>query len=1030
MDTASSQQIETGKDLLNPFPGLRPFHPQEAHLFFGREGQSEEILENLSRNRFAAVLGASGSGKSSLIYCGLLPILYGGFLHNNRSKWRIAISRPGTNPIANLASSLSHAFSKYSSQEDIDSDSFINQAVLKRSSDGIQNVVNQYGLNDDENVLILIDQFEELFRYQYSGKESDVLDNVDHFVNLIVNAVKQQDLPVYVVITMRSDFIGDCSPFQQLTRLINDSHYLIPRMTREDFRKAIMGPVSVGGGKISDQLVQLLLNEMGNNPDHLPILQHALMRTWEYWVVHSDTSHPMSITEYEAIGRLERALSNHANDAFYELSLDEKRTCEVVFKSLTEKGADNRGIRRPTSVIELSAIAETATDEVIRVVEVFRKKGRTFLTPSPDVPLDENSIVDISHESLMRVWDKLKIWVDEESSAVKMYIRLAESADLYSEGKANLWGPPDLQLALTWREKQKPNLAWATRYHPAFERTIVYLRTSEEEYIAEEENKIRLQKRALRRSRIVALILGTAGMISIGLGILALIQRQDAIKWGEEAVKAGEEAIEQRAKAVEQAELAEKQRVIAEQKEEEAREQQKLAEESQKRAEQQRLIALRNLEEAERQKQIAANREQEAQEQRRLAQESEKLAVEQQRLAEIASQDAERRRMLSIAQSMAVKSQQMRTDTLLKGLLAFQAYHFNNDYQGVSYNPDVFKALYSGLGFFKGTNFNLLSSHQSMVRTTMQVGQIIYSGGSDGQIVSIASDLETTTKIAENLSIVKKLAQSEGFIYGLTNNGLLKYDIASGNIDFFEHRAPEIKDLIVFGQGKILLIFDKSVSLANEFGASAQEVFRSDGKINATKYNEEKGMLMIAFSDGRISILNIKESETPTTRPFANVPESNWGEIGYNPIKKILAGGFGNNQGAVYLWNIETGQQLSVLRGHVAKITGIAFSNNGKLMATASYDGTVRLWHLDDLNTLPIVFDDHESWVTSVMFTNDDRHIVSGGRSGNLRVYPVEITSMVNSYCNFLSRQLTQEEWNSYVGEDIKYNPTKCTKQE
>ncbi|PKP36487.1 MAG: High-affnity carbon uptake protein Hat/HatR, partial [Bacteroidetes bacterium HGW-Bacteroidetes-15] len=413
MDTISNQDTLTEK-LQNPFPGLRPFHPNEAHLFFGREGQSEEILENLAKNRFAAVLGASGSGKSSLIYCGLLPTLYGGFLHNGRSKWRIAISRPGSDPTANLARSIAKAFKEGSQKDDFEADTFINQAVLRRSSSGISNVINQYKLGKDENFLILVDQFEELFRYQYSGKDSDALDKVDHFINLLVNIVKQQELPVYLVITMRSDFIGDCSPFQQFTRLINDSHYLIPRMTREDFRKAITGPVSVGGGEISDQLVQLLLNEMGNNPDHLPILQHALMRTWEHWVNHSDRSFPMGITEYEAIGRLERALSNHANDAFYELNVEQKRTCEVVFKSLTEKGADNRGIRRPTTAKELAAIAETTVGEVIRVVEVFRMKGRTFLTPSPEVELNENSVVDISHESLMRVWDKLKIWVDEE----------------------------------------------------------------------------------------------------------------------------------------------------------------------------------------------------------------------------------------------------------------------------------------------------------------------------------------------------------------------------------------------------------------------------------------------------------------------------------------------------------------------------------------------------------------------------------------------------------------------------------------
>jgi hypothetical protein len=1015
MDMVTGKILNSNR-LQNPFPGLRPFHPKEAHLFFGRDGQSEEILNNLAANKFAAILGASGTGKSSLIYCGLLPILHGGFLYNGRSKWRIAISRPGTGPVLNLAQSLAKAFSGYTKESnDLETDGLINQAILNRSAEGISNVINQYGLAGDENVLILIDQFEELFRYQYSGKDKDALDKVDHFINLLVNVVRQSEIPVYVVITMRSDFIGDCSPFQQFTSLINDSHYLIPRMTRDDFRKAIIGPVSVGGGKISDKLVQLLLNEMGNNPDHLPILQHALMRTWDYWVKHSDTSIPIGITEYEAIGRLEQALSNHANDAFYELSSDQRKTCEIVFKSLTEKGADNRGIRRPTSVKDLALIAETTPEEVMHVVEVFRGKGRTFLTPLPDIELNENSIIDISHESLMRVWDKLKIWVDEESNAVKMYIRLAESADLYSEGKANLWGPPDLQLAITWREKQKPNLAWAVRYHPAFERTMVYLRTSEEEYIAEEENKIRLQKRAIRRSRIVALILGSAGMVSIALGILALIQRQDAIQFGNEA-------IEQRALAVQQAAEAERQRILAEQKEQEALEQKELADENRKQAEQQRLIALRNLNEADRQRFIANQKEQEAQEQRT-------LAVEQQKLAEQASLEAERRRMLSIAQSMAVKSQQMRTDTLLKGLLAYQAYHFNNDYNGVEYNPDVFKALYSGISFFKGLEHNVFAKHSGMVRAFLQVDNRVFAAGSDGLISSLTIPFKDQSIILEGLSIVKKLIEFERKIYALTINGIIQYDINSGSYEFYSHPVPEIKDLIITEKGEFLLVFDNSINISEGFGKPSSEIFRSDGRIKTSVYIPSVAKIYLAYANGSIASLDISNKAKLTPIEFAAIPSSNWESIAFNSSKNLVAGGFGNDQGAVYLWDAASGNQVAVLRGHIAQISKIAFSSDGSLMATASYDGTVRLWHLNDLNTLPIVFDDFDSWVTSLTFTKDDRYIISGGRHGRIRVYPVEITTMTMEYCSFLNRELSREEWNSYVGEDLEYKPVKCKNQ-
>ena len=94
------------RKLFNPFPGLRPFTIAESHLFFGREGQSEEVLSNLSKNRFVAVVGSSGSGKSSLMYCGVVPILHGGFITEAGSKWKIIPSRPGNDPIGNLAKGI------------------------------------------------------------------------------------------------------------------------------------------------------------------------------------------------------------------------------------------------------------------------------------------------------------------------------------------------------------------------------------------------------------------------------------------------------------------------------------------------------------------------------------------------------------------------------------------------------------------------------------------------------------------------------------------------------------------------------------------------------------------------------------------------------------------------------------------------------------------------------------------------------------------------------------------------------------
>lgn len=1004
---------------MNPFPGLRPFHTSEAHLFFGREGQSEEVLNNLAKNKFVAVLGASGTGKSSLIYCGLLPTLYGGFLHNGKSKWKIVITRPGLNPIGNLAKSIAETIGHSKDAQSIETDSLIDQALLKRSSAGIQNVIKQYGIDQSENILILVDQFEELFRYQYSSKDSSAINQSEHFVNLLLSAIKQTELPIYVVITMRSDFIGDCSPYQGLTKHINDSHYLIPRMTRDDFRKAITGPIAVGGGTITDQLVQLLLNEMGNNPDELPILQHALMRTWDYWVNNTNHTHSIGINEYEAVGRMERALSVHANEAYDEISFEQKKICEVVFKSLTEKGADNRGIRRPTSVAELARIAETTPDEVIKIVEIFRKKGRTFLTPPPGVELKDDTFIDISHESLMRVWDKLKTWVEDEAAAVKMYIRLADSAELYDQGKTSLWGPPDLQLALNWREKQKPNLAWASRYNPAFERTLVYLKTSEEEYIAEEENKIRLQKRAIRRSRIVALILGTAGMISIGLGILALVQRQDALNAQAEAEK-------QREIATAQADTAQLQKALAQENAKQALIQKDSADIQRQLAERQTIIAKNNLIEADRQRSIAQQKSIEAQEQQKLAEKNAARAQEQQKIAEQASKDAERRRMLSIAQSMAVKSEQLTSDTLLKGLLAYQSYAFNQDFTGVSYDPDVYRAIYSAVKLFKGDAFNVYASHSSLIRTMVQVGNTLYSAGSDGRLISWDINSKVPQILNSELSIVKKIVVSGNTLYGVTDNRFFSYDLVAKTSDLYTIQPNEIRDFFILSNDSLLIVYNQSINLTNSYKNRGREIYKSESRINAVKYCSAENNVFVANLDGSIVELSNVLSNKPTARQIVSVPQSNWGDLAYNSQRNILVAGLGNNQGTIYMWDLKSGQQPRILRGHTAKISAITFTNDGQYMASSSYDGSVRLWNVQDLNTLPIVLNDHSTWATYVVFSTDGRFVFTGDKVGNIRKYPMNVDYLIEGYCDYLKRSLTEEEWKNYVGEDIPYKPNKC----
>ena len=463
----------------NPFPGLRAFSATESHLFFGRETATDELLRKLRTNRFIAVVGTSGSGKSSLVLAGMLPDLHGGFMASAGSSWRVAVLRPGDAPIHALAASLAAPSVFGASDESDDMQLAITETVLRRGTLGLVEATRQARLPARENLLVLVDQFEELFRFKQSAGGQRAVNEAAAFVKLLLEAVRQDELPIYVVLTMRSEYLGDCTQFRDLPEAINAGQYLIPRMTREQRRQAIMGPVAVGGAGMTAPLVQRLLNDVGDNPDQLPILQHAMMRTWDYWAEDQEENKPIDLPHYEETGGMAEALSRHADEAFNAIAdKRHQKIAERLFKRLTGKGTDNREMRFPARLAELCAVTGAKESQVIAVIDAFRQEGRSFLMPPQHVPLTGQSLIDISHESLIRIWQRLRQWVNEEAQSARIYRRLAETSALYAKKEAGLWRKPDLQIALGWRHLNQPSASWAKRYHPDFEDAMTFLNKS------------------------------------------------------------------------------------------------------------------------------------------------------------------------------------------------------------------------------------------------------------------------------------------------------------------------------------------------------------------------------------------------------------------------------------------------------------------------------------------------------------------------------------------------------------------------
>jgi WD40 repeat protein len=573
---------------LNPFPGLRAFRADEDYLFFGREEQTMELVQRLGHNRFVAVVGTSGSGKSSLVRCGLLSELLGGKMLGAGAAWEVAVTHPGGHPLGLLTEAILEA-DLYDREEENAREHLL--ATLSRSHFGLVEAVKQASLGEGTNFLLVVDQFEEIFRFHEAGQVQQEAAN--EFVSLLLEAVAQKDVPIYVVLTMRSDFIGECGQFEGLAEMVNRGEFLIPRLTREQYKRIIEGPIKVAGGEITPRLLQRLLNDIGQQQDQLPCLQHALMRTWAVWAEKGD-SQALDLDDYQRVGRMAQALSLHADEIYDSLADDRQRElCRGMFQALTVQETENRGIRRPQRLSSLCQILEVKRDELVPIINAFRRPGVTFLMPSADVELTDQTIVDISHESLMRVWTRLRHWVEEEAQAAGIYRRLSESAALYHQGKAGLYRDPELGIALAWRESKRPNRAWAERYLPGFADAMAFLEASrqaaeEEEHAREaarqheleqaqqlaeaQRQRLDQQHRAARRLRVMLGGLAGVAMVAVVACVIALRARANA-KWhaqiAEMQATAAKENGERAGRAQQAAEAAladvERERVRAEQ---------------------------------------------------------------------------------------------------------------------------------------------------------------------------------------------------------------------------------------------------------------------------------------------------------------------------------------------------------------------------------------------------------------------------------------------------------------------------------
>ena len=400
-----------------PYTGLRSFTEEESLYFKGRDLQIDQITALLEQNKFLMVTGASGEGKSSLIYAGLFPNARAGFFKAKYTNWVVADFRPERSPVKNMAEAIADKFDKQAS---------IVETELRRGFSSLIDLYtnSEYYIDEQEegwqqldepekknrkrkaaNLMILVDQFEEFFTNPENFYNEAPSQDSQIVVNLILETARiaiKKNIPVYVVCTMRSDYIGQCSAFRGLPEYIGFSQFFVPRLKRKDLKQVIEEPAILSGNRISQRLIERLVYDLSEGVDQLPILQHALSQVW---LAANNGRQEMDLLHYAMVGGMP------AN----ELPDDDQPMFQKWFDNLPEhkrKYYHDTGLNK---VIEIHASI------------LYETAWQSYNKNHPDKPISQQEakrIIAISFSCLTKI---------DNSRAVRNRMSLKEIAGIINE---------------------------------------------------------------------------------------------------------------------------------------------------------------------------------------------------------------------------------------------------------------------------------------------------------------------------------------------------------------------------------------------------------------------------------------------------------------------------------------------------------------------------------------------------------------------------------------------------------------------
>ena len=473
-----------GRDVLAvetcPYKGLAAFERDDSAYFFGRERLVGELAARTVQVGLLGVVGASGSGKSSVIGAGLLPSLAAGLLPGSEN-WKQVAVRPGEHPMNALRAALS-----------------------SEAEDPIEEVVE--ALAPEGRLVLVVDQFEETFTLCDDEAERS------NFVRALTSAAKRWPENVAVILAIRADYYGHCAPYPDLAEALGANHVLVGPLTREELKRAIELPARRAGLRVESALADALVEEVSDEPGGLPLLSTALVELWrtreDGWI---------RMEAHERTGGVRGAVSRLAETSYEQLSPAEQEAARRVFLRLVAFGEGETVTRRRVELDEFDPVRNPDAAAVLTRLTQDR-----LLTKTEDR-------VEVAHEALLREWPRLRAWLEEDVQGHQLRQHLTHAAQQWEEtGReaSEVYRGARLSAALDWAATRGPDL-----------------NEQERDFLSESrqasEREAERQRRTNRRLR--GLLVGTAVFLVVALvaGGLALVQRGRA---RDEAVRAENQA--------------------------------------------------------------------------------------------------------------------------------------------------------------------------------------------------------------------------------------------------------------------------------------------------------------------------------------------------------------------------------------------------------------------------------------------------------------------------------------------------------